>query len=483
MKQSLLISCFMLIFCLPLAGQTLTPEQLQTDFARFRTALNEVHPEMYRYTPKPTFDSLFAVAAAKLNQPMTRQEFYVAMIPLLVALRDGHIKWIVSGRDEHYPFATEKLFPLKLYFLGEKAWVTGNYGTGNVPAGAEIVSIDGQPIAAIIQKLLSVMTFADGNRVGGKYEDLNQYFSGYYATFIASPDTFEVVFKTRDGETKAALPAVTEAGIKTYVAKNKPTGQKPFRLTHKDSNTAVMTIERFWADKSDPDFSSFLKDSFREIKQKGIQNLVLDLRHNEGGEESWGVLLATYFAEKPFRYYDHIRVRQKKKYSFPVWTSKLYMKFRWLAVKKQGDGYVFTKQRGLKMQKPNRDAYHGNLYALINGTSFSVTSEFAARLHADRKSRSGGVTFVGQETGGGYKLDTSGLFAITQLPNSKIDLGIGMFGFHMANVSDYPHQGRGIIPDHPVDPTIDDILNRYDRIMEYALKLAQSQKSPLTKAE
>lgn len=120
--KSILITTFLsLLLNQAIFGQTLTPEQLQADFSRFRTALNEVHPEMYRYTPKPVFDSLFTATAARLNQPMTQHEFYVAMTPLLVALRDGHIKWIVAGRDEHYPFFTDKLFPLKLYFLGEKA--------------------------------------------------------------------------------------------------------------------------------------------------------------------------------------------------------------------------------------------------------------------------------------------------------------------------------------------------------------------------
>ncbi len=468
---------------LPLFGQTLTPEQLQADFTRFRTALAEVHPEMYRYTPKATFDSLFTATEARLNRPMSQQEFYVTMVPLLVALRDGHIKWIVAGRDEHYPFATDKLFPLKLYFLGQKAWVVGNYGADTVPAGAEIRSINGQSIAAIIEKLLPMMTFADGNRIGGKYEDLNQYFSGFYATFIGAPDAFTVVYKTGDEEKTVIVSPVAEVTIKDYVAKKKPVAQKPFRLSFANPQTAVMTIERFWSDKTDPDFKVFLKESFRAIKQNGVQKLVLDLRNNEGGEESWGIRLASYLTDKPFRYYDHISVRQKKKYSFPVWTSTLYKKFRWLAVRKRGDGYVFTLQRGLRQQKPNRDAYRGKLYVLINGASFSVTTELAAHLHANRKQRAGEVVFVGQETGGGYNLDVSGLFAITQLPNSKIDLGIGMFGFNMANSTEYPHADRGIIPDQLIEPTITDILNGYDRTLDYVLRISQPEKSALSRTD
>lgn len=481
MKRILITAFLFLTLRVSLVGQTLQPEQLQTDFTRFRTALNEVHPEMYRYTPKPVFDSLFAATSARLNRPMTQQEFYVTMNPLLVALHDGHIKWIVSGKDEHYPFFSDKLFPLKLYFLAEKAWVVGNYGTDTIPNGAEVTAINGKPMAEIIKSLLTKMTFADGNRIGGKLEDLNRYFSGYYAAFIDAPTTFNVTYQV-DRETKTAtLPAVTEQTIKTYVEAHKTALKKPFRLTYTDPKIAVITIERFMGDTKEQDFKQFLRDAFREIKEKRVERLILDLRDNEGGEESWGVLLYSYLAEQPFRYYDHISVRQKKKYSFPAWTSKLYRMAKVFAVKKRGDGYVFAWHRGLRITKPNPDAYLGKLYVLLNGNSFSVTTEFAARVHADK--RSGGTIFIGQESGGGYKANSSGIFTITQLPNSKIDLGIGMFGFNMANVSAYPYADRGIIPDHIVEPTIDDVLNHHDRVMEYTQKLIQSRKGSLTKGE
>ncbi|MBD2755123.1 S41 family peptidase [Spirosoma validum] len=480
MKSLLPITFLCLMLNVTLIGQTLTPEQLQTDFARFRTALNEVHPEMYRYTPKHTFDSLFTATSARLNRPMTQHEFYVTMMPLLTALRDGHIKWIVSGKDEHYPFFTDKLFPLKLYFLDEKAWVVGNYGAGNVPDGAEITTINGKSTASLIQSLLPNMTFADGNRIGGKLEDLNRYFSGYYATFIGAPDAFAVTYRMGNEETNVTLQPVTEQAIKAYAEKHKSAPQHPLRLTFVDNQTAVMTIEAFFKEMNGLKFSQFLQKSFREIKTKGAQNLVLDLRDNEGGEESLGVLLYSYLTNQPFRYYDHISVRQKKRYSFPAWTSKLYRLAKFMVVKKRGDGYVFTAQRGLSITKPQKDAYSGKLYELLNGNSFSVTTEFAARAHADKRAQPGRAVFIGQESGGGYKLNSSGIFTITQLPNSKIDLGIGMFGFHMANVSAYPHADRGIIPDYLVEPTADDILTHKDRVMDYTLKLIQSQQSALT---
>ncbi len=478
-----ILSILLLGLLLPtwLQAQTLTPEQLQADFTRFRTALNEVHPGIYRYTPKARFDSLFAATAAQLNRPMTQHAFYVTMVPLLIALRDGHIKWIVSGKDEHYPFFTDKLFPLKLYFVGNRAWVIGNYGAGAVPDGAELITINGKPITTILHALLPNMTFADGDRIGGKLEDLNRYFSGFYATFIGAPDAFVVAYRVGNDETSVTLPPVTEQTIKTYTEAHKPAPQSPFHLRFVDDRTVVMTVELFAKKANGQRFKSFLRDAFQEIRAKEITNLVLDLRDNEGGDESLGTLLYRYLARQPFQYYDHISVRQKKRYSFPAWTSTIYRMTKWAFVKKWGDGYVLTGARGLGVTKPRQEAFRGKLYVLLNGNSFSVTTELAARIHADKRG-----TFIGQESGGGYKCNTSGLFTITQLPHSKIDLGIGMFGFNMANVAAYPHADRGILPDHLVEPTADDQLHHHDRvrpdrILDYTLTLIQSKPSlPVT---
>ncbi|MBD2703081.1 S41 family peptidase [Spirosoma sp. BT702] len=467
MNTKLVLFCLLFICPLLTHSQTLTPEQLRADLAYFRTALNEVHPATYRYTPKAKFDSLYAAVAAQLNHPLTQHEFYVTMTPLLVALRDGHIKWLLPGKDEHYPFFSDKLFPAKLYFLDNKAWIVGNYGTDTLPIGAEVLTINDQPIATVLRKLLPNMTFADGNTKTGKYEDLNHFFSGFYATYIGAPTVHKLTYRAGDVTQTVELPAVSLAAITTYNERHKPSPQPAHRVTFNDSTrTAVLTIERFWTENNEQKFNTFLAETFRQIKAKNVANLVLDLRNNEGGEEKYGVWLYRYLAQKPFRYYERIRVRQKKAYSFPAWTPKLYRMFRWLAVRKRADGYVFTKQTGLKRHSPQRDAFGGKLYVLVNGGSFSVTTELAARIHADKR-----ATFLGQETGGAYEGNSSGIFTITQLPNSKIDFGIPMFGYYMANLPAGLQTGQGIRPDHVLTPTINDVLSGTDRTMHYVRQL------------
>ncbi len=465
MKKRLYLLALLAGLGLPLGAQPLTPAQLQSDFALFRRALAEAHPAPYRYTPQAQLDAQFDSVQSRLDQPMTRQTFYATVMPLVVALRCGHTKWMAPGHPEKYPFHATDLFPLHLYFVGERAWVQGSYGPQTVAAGAEVTRINGVPTAAIIRNLMPVLTFADGSTTTGKYEDLNRYFPGVYATFVGTASTYEVTYRTPAGESQAVLPAVTLQDIEAYEAKRKPANRLPARVQWVDEATALLTIDRFQIGKEEQDYPAFLKETFRQLKAKQTRNLVIDLRNNEGGKDLYGTLLYSYLARKPFRYYTRIGVAQKKKFSFEAWTPKIYGIARLLMIRKTDAGYAFKSRRRLKTWKPQPDAFGGDVYVLINGNSFSVTTEFASVAHHHQR-----ATFIGQETGGGYYGDNSGAFAVVRLPHSNLELGVPLLAYYSA-VEGYPWPDRGILPDHAVVPTIDEVLTGQDRAMQLALDL------------
>jgi hypothetical protein len=60
------------------------------------------------------------------------------------------------------------------------------------------------------------------------------------------------------------------------------------------------------------------------------------------------------------------------------------------------------------------------------------------------------------------------------LPNTKLRVRIPLLLYTMA-VSGYP-EDRGIIPDHPVAPSIADLLEGRDRVMEYTIELINKDK-------
>ncbi len=465
----------------PNPDKQFTPAQLQADLKLMRTILDESHPGFYRYTAKERFDVLFDSISNALNRPMTQQEFYVAATPIIVAIKEGHIKYMPHERPHwQYYYNLDKLFPLDLYFTEQQAYlVRNNASTNNIPVGAEITAINGQPITELLHKLLPTVYFSDGNSQAIKYQSLTNFFPFYYGTYIGGESIYNISFRDRigSGEVKTVpVPAITLATIQQLEKEKESQKPKqlPMRLTYKDHSTAVLTIDNFNIYKDQMDVKKFYQDTFWQINAKNIQNLIIDVRGNEGGIDRWGSLLYSYLSDKPFRYYNKVQVAQKKKFSFAehiAWVPKEFPIYRRFLITKSKDGhYTFPFKKNLKEQKPQRHPFTGNVYILTDGYSFSVTSEFAAIAHHNKR-----ATFIGRETGGGYYGNTSGFFVVAVLPNTGIEVATPQWDYHMA-VSGYPYQDRGVLPDHEVVPTIDDILQKRDAEMEYTLDLIRKRK-------
>jgi hypothetical protein len=442
-------------------AQKLKPYQLKEDLGIFRDAIERFHPEMYRYTDTSTFGTIFSTIEDQFNQPMNQLEFYKAMRPAVAALKDGHLKWIVQGKDQHYGVFESDLFPLRIHFEGESAKILGHFGNENVPALAEVVSINGRPIDSIKQSIWQSLTFGDGDSEGGKRYQLNRYFSAYYALEFGLSDTYEVEL-IHQGRTQTWKGKGVE---KNQIESSYKKEDIPFSFRMPNGWTAIMKINRFFSYKHEPDFKQFLKNSFKSLQEENICNLILDLRGNEGGFEKLGIELYRYLAQDEFEYYDFVRTRKNQKTAYPAQTSKIFRMLN--SFSREKDGIVrFTKAPGLKTYKPYKNRFDGNLIVLLDGQSFSVTTEFAARVQADGRAR-----FVGEETAGGAEVNSSGFFTIVTLPHSKIDLGVPRLGFNMANLKPTMPKDRGILPNHPVTPTAEDILQGKDPVMEKALEL------------
>jgi hypothetical protein len=461
------------IIALPgLAQDMLSPEQLRADFALFEKALKEAHPGLYRYNTPAHFDSLLAQTSVKLDHSLTRQEFYRILLPVAVQVKCGHTKFHPDENwSDNFYFGTEKVFPFRLYFNKDKAWMIDSYDPKiKVIKGAEVMAINNLPISDIIRRLLPGF-FSDGSNTTFKYIEMSHYFSSYYANLIEAPDSFLISYRIGKDINSVNVPSISHSLIDQYENVQSGNTSLPYSLEILDGNTALLTVSSFWMG-SDGAFKRFLKRSFSTIRELNIDNLIIDVRNNEGGNDKRGTLLLSWLMNEKFRYYDRLQATTKSKYSFAQYAHlpKFYGILRHLIKKTDTGTYVWNHNHGLKMQKPKKDFFSGKVFILINGGSFSVTSEFASVAHYLKR-----AVFIGEETGGGYYGDNSGTFVIVTLPNSRLNLGIPMLAYYTA-VKNYPHTDRGIIPDYEVSPSIEDILTKKDIVLSSAVKLIQKQK-------
>ena len=424
--------------------QDISPGLLKQDFKMLRDSLQQLHAGLYRYKSKSQINQLFDSCFNTLNRSRNEIEYFALISFIVGSVDDGHTECFLPRETITYIKSNEKIFPFQLRFINERAYTPCE--TKEIPAGAELLKINGTPVRGIGKKLCQYVS-SDGNNQTGRYAKLNfkDPFGYYYFVVYGSKSQFTINYKKPNGkmETKTLQPAMVG---NLECLPPKPVVQKYLNLEFIPNNTAILTIMSFGEEEfktTNEDYKTFLTSSFRQISQKKIKTLIIDLRNNGGGNDEYGAWLYSYLSNKPFTYYASL----------------------------QSNAHNFTaaEHPNLAIQQPAENHFSGQVIFLINARSFSATAEFASIA----KSNDRGI-FIGEETGGGYYGNTSGARTTITLPNSKIRINIPLNKYSMAvKKSVYPD--RGIIPDHIVLPTIDDILQNKDPQKEYAIRLSKNK--------
>jgi C-terminal processing protease CtpA/Prc len=239
--------------------------------------------------------------------------------------------------------------------------------------------------------------------------------------------------------------------------------------------TAVLTFNTF----IDPSYVKFLKGSFNTIKQKHIENVIIDLRNNRGGYDKFGVSLYSYLTLSPFKFYDHLEMKLDSindpilKYGSMTEATGFRDFFDKNHSKTISNGNYILKKKQHPLDTdisflPEKNTFVGNVYILISGKSFSGASEFAAITQFHQRAK-----FIGQETAGGCCEETSGFNFIMNLPNTKIRVAIPVIRYFEA-IDNCKNTG-GVKPDFEIKPEISDLNSDIDREMEFTLDLIRKK--------
>jgi C-terminal processing protease CtpA/Prc len=168
----------------------------------------------------------------------------------------------------------------------------------------------------------------------------------------------------------------------------------------------------------------------------------------------------------PFRYFERIKVTTIHP-SFATWKAATFEDLR-NGTRPARDGGFLVEPRlhsGVAEQTPAPNPFLGRLFVLIDGGTFSTAADVCAQIRSRTK-----ATFIGEETGGGFEGNTSGLNALIVLPHSGLKLKIHMYGYWNAVAGG--QRGRGTLPDIAAVRTVRDVLAGTDPPLDLAIELA-----------
>ncbi|NVK52836.1 MAG: hypothetical protein HWD85_07860 [Flavobacteriaceae bacterium] len=443
---------------------TFTKQALVNDFKVFRESLEEMHPGLYMYNSKEEMNTIFENASKSILENMTGHEFSKILMRVVSKIGDGHLR-VLPPKEE---LKEANLFPFSVTYRDNTFYIKEDYSESPIKdfVGAKIHSINGHSMQDFMQEYSSLAS-SDGRNETYKHRSLSSTnnFSNAFSSVYGKQSIYELEYipMGKEKSKTIALTLQTKARQESIVANrySKTKDQESpldFYISN-DKKYAYLKIASFDIRDLKPTgirIWIYLSDAFKQINDNNVNNLILDLRYNGGGEDVLGKLLFSYFTSKEFMYYKSLTINNNEFKSIK-YTDNPDLKMPKDGIKLNNYGtYDIIDHSNVGLQKPEKPFFEGKTYVLINGKCFSSTSEFLSMLHFHTD-----AVFIGEESGGGYYGNNSGFTPSINLPNTKIITAIPMFAYRMA-VERYTHKDRGLIPDYEIQPTIEDELNGND---------------------
>ena len=407
-------------------------EELKEDFLQLRKSLEELHCAFYEYTSKEVFDSLFEYQFGLINKPMEYHQYYNIVNPLLVRVGCMHTGIWMPG--EFWKLGTNNLFPLQLRLIEGKAVVRGYYNdTSQISIGSIILEINSRPIDEIIEDVENSIISDAMNRQFQR-AGFEKRFPLAYASIYGFPEEYFITYLLPGQKTKLTaklIPANNES-VRKIIYKNFSHPSLTLKILE-EKNIAVLKIPTFSYYDQVEYFTSFIDSSFREIKDKNITNLILDLRGNDGGDPFCSVPLFSYLEKEPVKYFAEEYGRYSK-FAHPIPLAE--------------------------------NNFSGNLYTLIDQYCGSTNGHFSALLKYHKIGK-----FVGVEGGATYKCNAK--VDEFLLKNTHLIVNVARQTFIAA--VEGMDKTKGVEPDYFVEQTYADFLNGKDTVLEYTLKLLEKK--------
>jgi hypothetical protein len=465
-------------------------QQLQEDFSLLRNILEKKHPALYWYTPKDSMNFYFDSCYNAIADSMTELQFgWQVLAPLTHTIHCGHTSFSMSKHWNKY--ISDKItpsFPLFLKVMGDTMVVTGNLNRKDsvIKKGTLINSINGIRNHEMIRQMFQYLPL-DGYSDNVNYVRISGNFPYYHRNIFGIYKNYRVGYTDSSGNEKTILLPMFNPVIDTFFRRRKPPMEpKPprkqlnkerresYRSIEIDStiNTAVITLNTF-SNGGGRHLRSFMRRSFKKIRKQRVNNLVLDLRSNGGGDINMSALLTKYLRNTPFKVVDTAYALSKSfgpytRYIHQGWLSNIGLLF--ISTKKK-DGYThFGYWERHWFQPKTKNHFDGKTYVLINGPSFSATTIFCNAVKGQSN-----ITLAGEETGGGWYGNSGLLIPDITLPNTKLKVRLPFFKIVQFNHT--IKNGRGVPPDLFIAPTVDGVRRSADRKMEIVKGLIKSSQT------
>jgi len=450
-----------------------TPTELRKDLTFIDNSIRKIHPEPFARISEKKYKQLFNDLYLDLSWPLKRSEFYTKVAPLVAILSDLHTQLSYSSYEFDKDISEHGQFPLIVLNTTEGFIVISDLQRKPViPIGSKILSINDVSINTILDKFKSQVPFETET---GQQRFIQVEFSRLlWSTFLGRSknnskqflNSYIVKYLWRGEEVTKKVYGVITKTSKTL------NNMSYYGAIPIDDKTSVLWFNDF--NEQNAQLKLYLDTFFSSLKDKKVDNLILDIRYNKGGYFDNIALLMSYLTSRridwkstaqlkvsePFRTTNVKLLDNKKtiKYGdYLDWMPIEYLNlWQWEVLFAEDGEYLEFEI------EPNLDksdfVFKGNLYVLSNGSCYSACTTLVEVIQNNQI-----ATIIGESPGSipevqyGYPVEL-------KLPNTGLKISIPAMKI---NTSD----GQTIIPDILMQRQRIDVINGTDPVLDTALEL------------
>jgi len=394
-----------------------TEQEYKTDLQELAILLKTNHPAMYEYISKEDFGKLEEKLLAELSDDTKVGDFVWLCRTLMAAVGCGHT--YMPSQGERLWLPERYLFPLRVRYLdGELFVVHALENKDKLKSGDIITSINGILVNDLVSRFMKRVP-ADGHNQHFKMALINESFSDYMAFELSFPDSYTIEVDQKVIDLKATSKPMAS------ISNLAPCPSNLCLEIKEDDKIALLTIRSFhYYGRETAKFKTFVDDAFEQISSAKIENLIIDIRGNGGGDPYSSAHLIQKIAKHPFQYYED-----------------------------RGMAYDDLRQ----ILEPSANVFDDEVYILTNGKNFSTSGHFCSLLKEHEFAR-----FAGSPTGASYSCNANQFeFTLTKT-GLKGSIAKTTFKTEVGPMS----LTEGIKPDIEISLTKEEVLANKDHALE-----------------
>ncbi len=452
------------------AQQRFSAEEARRDILAITAVMKEAYPSLDDMITAEEFEELERAMLDSVAGGISRAKLYRLMQTLNGRIHDSHIYLYPDEEGQADRVSSGRYTQIFFGWADDTCRITMCSRRYAPLQGRRIVRINGQDADSVRMRIES--------RIGGYdgcIESMVDERLAIYSTGVKN-DNCDVDIVLDDGtriEAKGLRgfnPANYTSTYMDYLLQNYHYPDN-ISLRMLDDSVAYMGISTFALNNVETESIIQFIDSVADVPA-----MIIDLRNNGGGDTKVLNRILSSILHEPSRARgDIMQVKRRGHFAsfrdcclnYPD-TIDIFPEY----MPKEGfDGY-WNDSHSDRAAIDTAVNYKGRVYVLTNAMSRSAATIFPAEIVRNRR----GVV-VGRETGTAYHFMTAYKFADIRLPESGFQWQIPLVRiiYDTTRCERLPY-GRGVMPDYPVDLTFDEIYNRPDSILQYALTLIEEDK-------